>query len=263
MSHHRKTLLLPLLLACIGCLAVPPPPAPQLRLRLDGRIVGGIEVTIKDYPYQISLQRNYHMCGGSLIADGWALTAAHCVENANVQSLRVRIGATRKDSGGVLADIQRVHRHPKYDPRIIDYDFALLELAQYNATNITQAFVQLPKQNEDIPDGTPVTITGWGNTQNAEESTDVLRAVTVPKVNQTQCTLAYDNFGNITDRMLCAGLQEGGKDACQGDSGGPLAAHGKLWGVVSWGFGCAKPEYPGVYSRVAAVRDWIVSVSGV
>lgn len=259
MSLSCKTLLLSLLLGCIGCLAVPAVP----ELRLDGRIVGGVQVSIKDYPYQISLQRNFHMCGGSLIGLGWALTAAHCVESASVELLKVRVGATHKDNDGLIVDIQRIHRHPNYNSRIIDYDYALLELASFDGTNVTQAFVQLPEQNEDIPDGTLVTITGWGNTQSAEESTDVLRAVTVPKVNQTQCTLAYQNFGNITDRMLCAGLSEGGKDACQGDSGGPLAVNGKLWGVVSWGFGCARPEYPGVYSRVAAVRDWIASISGI
>ncbi|EDW12018.1 trypsin-1 [Drosophila mojavensis] len=260
MSLSWNTLLLPLLLfTCVGGLTVPAVPT----LRQDGRIVGGVQVSIKDYPYQISLQRSFHMCGGSLIGVGWALTAAHCVESASVESLKVRVGATRKEKDGLIVNIRRIHRHPDYNSRTIDYDYALLELAPYNSTDVTQAFAQLPEQNEDLPDGTLVTITGWGNTQNAEESSDVLRAVTVPTVNQTQCTLAYEHFGNITDRMLCAGLTEGGKDACQGDSGGPLAVNGKLWGVVSWGFGCAKPKYPGVYSKVSAVRNWIVSISGI
>ncbi|XP_034472054.1 trypsin-1 [Drosophila innubila] len=259
MAHTWKTLILSLLLTSAGSLAVPPVRHPYL----DGRIVGGVAATIEEYPYQISLQRTYHMCGGSLIGEGVVLTAAHCVDSSTAISSRVRIGSTRKDTGGVLVEIKRIHRHPKYDPRIIDYDFAVLELQPYNATNITQSFVKLPELNEDIPDGTPVTISGWGNTQNEAESDRDLRAVIVPKVSQTYCESAYSSFGTITDRMLCAGLQEGGKDACQGDSGGPLVAHGKLWGVVSWGYGCARPDYPGVYSRVASVRDWIASVSGV
>ncbi|XP_034097284.1 trypsin-7 [Drosophila albomicans] len=258
MTLAWTTLLLSFLLAAAACQAMQPP---LRQPRLDGRIVGGVETTIEEYPYQISLQRSYHMCGGSLIGERVVLTAAHCVDSSTTFSAKVRIGSTRKETGGVLVPIKRVHRHPKYNSQIIDYDFAVLELEQYNATSITQAFVQLPEQNDDIDDGTLVTISGWGNTQNWEESDVILRAVIVPKVNQTQCNEAYT--GSITDRMLCAGLREGGKDACQGDSGGPLVAQGKLWGVVSWGYGCARPEYPGVYSRVASVRDWIASVSGI
>ncbi|KAH8274111.1 hypothetical protein KR044_010901 [Drosophila immigrans] len=258
MTFSWTTLLLPILLAATGCRARQPP---VLQPQLDGRIVGGVEATIEEYPYQISLQRTYHMCGGSLIGEGIVLTAAHCVDSSTAFTAKVRIGSTRKDTGGVLVKIKSAHRHPKYNSQIIDYDFAVLQLEQYNATNITQAYVKLPEQNDDIADGTPVTISCWGNTQSAAESDADLRAVTVPKVNQTLCDVAYS--GSITDRMLCAGLREGGKDACQGDSGGPLVAEGKLWGVVSWGYGCARPEYPGVYSRVASVRDWIASVSGI
>ena len=61
--------------------------------------------------------------------------------------------------------------------------------------------------------------------------------------------------------FLIKGYDAGGKDACQGDSGGPLAINGTLVGVVSWGYGCAVPSYPGVYSRVAVVADWIRSVT--
>lgn len=52
----------------------------------------------------------------------------------------------------------------------------------------------------------------------------------------------------------------------QGDSGGPLMApnprNNKYYyavGVVSYGFKCAEPGFPGVYTKVTAFLDFITS----
>ncbi|XP_068083873.1 trypsin-1 [Anabrus simplex] len=121
--------------------------------------------------------------------------------------------------------------------------------------------VALPSQNEIIPDGTKAVVTGWGATSEGGSVSDTLQKVILPIVPNIRCNLTYN--GEITDRMLCAGFIDGRRDACQGDSGGPLVANNKLHGIVSWGNGCGLPKFPGVYSRVATLRNWISSNSGV
>lgn len=76
------------------------------------------------------------------------------------------------------------------------------------------------------------------------------------------CNVPYE--GKISESMFCAGfLGEGGKDSCQGDSGGPVVVNGVQYGIVSWGRGCARPDFPGVYAKVSAGREWIKEVTGI
>ncbi|KFB42844.1 trypsin [Anopheles sinensis] len=228
------------------------------------RVVGGFEIDVSEAPYQVSLQYyKRHNCGGSVLNSKWVLTAAHCTFGAPVSALSVRYGSSKHAAGGTVVAVKRVVMHPGYNSATIDYDFSLLELESEVTFSDSVQPVALPKQDEEVEDGTLTTVSGWGNTQSASESNEVLRAANVPTVNQKECDEAYESFGGVTDRMLCAGYKQGGKDACQGDSGGPLVTEGKLVGVVSWGYGCAKAGYPGVYSRVAAVRKWVHENSGV
>ncbi|XP_067004200.2 trypsin-1 isoform X2 [Anabrus simplex] len=198
------------------------------RPRLDGRIVGGSTADIKDSPYQLSLQtEGNHYCGASIISAEWALTAGHCVDGGLPSWISVRAGSSNRACGGSIHQVAQIISHPKFDRNTLDYDFALIREGD-----------------------------GWNAT--------ILQQVTVPIVSYSECNADYENYdGGITERMICAGYTAGGKDACQGDSGGPLVANGKLQGVVSWGYGCARPNYPGVYARVASVRDWIKTSSGV
>ena len=102
-------------------------------------------------------------------------------------------------------------------------------------------------------------LSGFGRLSSGGSSPNVLMQVIVPIVSESKCRRAYGS--SIHDSMVCAGLDDGGKDSCQGDSGGPMVCehNGKfvLEGVVSWGSGCADRGYYGVYARVRVLRKWI------
>lgn len=89
-----------------------------------------------------------------------------------------------------------------------------------------------------------------------------LQAVEISIVDRKACKNAYPEVP-VTERMICAGVPNGGKDSCQGDSGGPLISNNTLYGIVSWGYGCAEKGYPGVYGNVAALRKFIRQLTGI
>jgi trypsin len=105
---------------------------------------------------------------------------------------------------------------------------------------------------------------GWGTLSSGSSSLpSQLQAVEVIIISREECNRAFAAYGGITENMICAGVPGGGKDACNGDSGGPLTVAGELVGIVSWGVGCAEPNYPGVYSNVASLRSFVTQNTGV
>lgn len=182
-----------------------------------GKIVGGLPIGIEIAPYQISLQtRNFHICGGSVISENFILTAAHCTSGQSVSSLTIRAGSDLYKYGGVVVKVEKILQHEKFDYSKIDFDFSLLKLAEPLTFSKQISPIALPSQDEPVEDDSLCFVTGWGNTQNSQESRDKLRAAFVPSVNQEECNTAYESFGGVTDRMICAGYKVGGKDACQG-----------------------------------------------
>ncbi|CAG9822920.1 unnamed protein product [Phaedon cochleariae] len=223
-------------------------------------IIGGHDANIIDYPWQISFQhRLYHFCGGFLISDTWVVTAAHCIFEgySDTENLNIRVGSSEWSAEGKLHYVKRYITHPQYNITTMDNDIALLELAVPVDFNESVRPARLPVAGQEIPDNAQLTITGWGASYVGGHNEYTLQAVTIPTVNINVCQSAITN-DTITNNMFCAGLiGVGGKDSCQGDSGGPAVIDGQVVGIVSWGYSCADPEYPGIYAKVSAFRDWI------
>jgi len=248
------------------------------------QIVGGNPADEGEYPWQVALvyadQANPfdgQFCGGSIIAPNWVLTAAHCVVGddgtvTNPVTLNVVAGINQLSSGptsgtqGQRRAVSQIIVHPAYNNNTLDNDLALLRLAQPFTLDTRVQSIRLASQADSIlfASGVMAIVTGWGRTnpppQEPIQLPDALMEVQVPIVNQTVCAATYP--GELTSNMICAGYSTGGKDACQGDSGGPLIVSdgngGWLQaGIVSWGRGCAMPNYYGVYTRVANYTAWI------
>ena len=148
--------------------------------------------------------------------------------------------------------------------RAIDYDYAIVVLSQEVTFSSSVTPICLPEPSMNYDD-TLAIVTGWGSLQSGGSQPDELYEVSVKTMNNTACSTSPSMYtpAMITDQMICAA--DPGKDSCQGDSGGPMITletgstdnYYSLIGVVSWGFGCALENAPGVYARVTAVLDWI------
>lgn len=230
---------------------------------VNATIVGGIEATAGEFPFIVSLHGSYggHFCGGSLIKKNWVLTAAHCVRGATIKSVVIGLHDQKDMSKAEKLGVKRTIVHPQYNTRTMDFDIALVELAEdskFTPIAIATSDIEIPEATDDQ---IMATTAGWGALKEGSYSLpNKLQKVDVPLITNEACNLNYKNA--ITDRMLCAGYPQGGKDACQGDSGGPLFVADEdgqqvLAGVVSWGQGCARKGYAGVYAKVSEAASWI------
>ncbi|KAL4658890.1 hypothetical protein GN956_G2344 [Arapaima gigas] len=227
------------------------------------RIVGGVAARRGEFPWMGSLQhQRSHRCGATLIHCKWLLTAAHCfLSDPNPASWTVSLGSViRSGVGALVIPILRVILHPGYNTTNMDFDVALLELSVPAPQSYTIRPICLPSPVHSFPMAADCYIGGWGSLKEGGTLTNLLQKAQVKMIDQAECQQAYGK--GLTPHMLCAGFMEGGRDTCMGDSGGPLMCQepsGRWFiaGVTSWGRGCGRTGFPGVYVRVTAVREWM------
>ncbi|MEN9847686.1 MAG: hypothetical protein RL368_426 [Pseudomonadota bacterium] len=241
------------------------------------RIINGRAATPHQWEWMASLIDNnqvhitlMNVCGASLIAADWLLTAAHCMEGESIYSLSAWIGDV--DLSSLIAErivLKRIIVHPQYKNES-DYippenDIALIQLARPATQNILH--LSNAYNPASFTDNSAVVL-GWGTTSTYQSNYPLmLQQTTVPITSTALCNGIYVYNGKITDSMVCAGFSQGGMDACQGDSGGPLVVqtatdNGNVWqqiGIVSYGEGCAQPNRYGVYTRISSFENFIQS----
>uniref|UniRef100_A0A2R9A416 trypsin n=1 Tax=Pan paniscus TaxID=9597 RepID=A0A2R9A416_PANPA len=218
----------------------------------DDNIIQWYTCEENSVPYQVSLNSGYHFCSGSLLSEQWVVSADNYQEfsgrGCEYHRIQVRLGEHNievLEGNEQFINAAKIIRHPKYNSWTLDNDILLIKLSMPTVINAHMSTISLPT-------APPATGTECLISANYP---DELQCLDTHVLTQADCEASYP--GEITNTMFCVGFLEGGKDSCQGDSGGPVVCNGQLQGVVSWGYGCAQKNRPGVYTKVYNYVDWI------
>ncbi|KAL6257051.1 hypothetical protein P5V15_011986 [Pogonomyrmex californicus] len=229
--------------------------------KLDPRIINGEDVNPGEIPYQISLQsrNNVHFCGGSILNENFAITAAHCVEGKTPADMKIIAGTINLNRPYLTQAIKKIIRHKEYDPgNSYVNDIALLNVfVPFKPSNLI-GFVTLPEQDEVVQEEVVARVSGFGRLSVEGPASKILQKATIYTAKQDYCRYKYrEIIYNIYNTHICAFDPAVHRGSCNGDSGGPLIVNGKLVGLVSWAKSCADTDYPTVFTRVPSYVNWI------
>ena len=270
----------------------PPPPKVRYNPKCGRRNINGLGARIQgftesesqfgEWPHMCAIlhstvkKEDQYQCGGSLIAPGVVLTAAHCVDKfkQNPGEVKIRCGEwdTQQETEPRPHQDRQVAAmeiHPEFEARNLRNDFAVLFTSQDFELSDHIDTACLP-QPGDAFDGATCFATGWGKDKfgAAGQYQLVMKEIDLPVVNNSACqdSLRQTRLGGkfkLDNSFLCAGGVDG-KDTCRGDGGSPLVCPSQSdpntyiqAGIVAWGIGCGEDGTPGVYADVSQAACWI------
>jgi secreted trypsin-like serine protease len=255
MVRNAASLVLAGMVAALLCLSGNGPAHAGDSARPAGDVVGGLVAPQGKFPWAVRLSMG---CGGALTEPRVVLTAGHCVDGTGKnESIQVTAGVTDlRSRGAQTARSEKVIRADGFIDETRGDDWAVIRLDR------PLHLPTLPLTQDAVGVGRYI-VMGWGQTrEDALQQEQRLHYATVPTVPDEKCAAAYRKMGVqlVHGEQICAGAP--GVDTCQGDSGGPMIGRGRHgeWvqvGIVSWGLGCARDGYPGVYTQISTFKPAI------
>jgi len=268
-------LALVVLAAMIGLMEAKPA-GPALFPSFSSMVIGGSDASPGEFPWQLSQQRQggagawSHSCGASLLGATRALSAAHCLDGAATNIIRVIAGLHQRGNtaGTQTSNAQRLVLHTGYNNGQATFanDIAIIHLVTAITTNGGSIqFATLPPNNNNNFAGTTCVISGWGRTDNSNNLPDTLQKAPIGVITTAQCTTELRGIGQAWDNHICLFDTANRIGSCNGDSGGPLncplSGSTVVAGVTSWGvssaLGNCLQTYPSVYTRTSTYLTWI------
>ncbi|KAJ6220602.1 hypothetical protein RDWZM_006414 [Blomia tropicalis] len=235
----------------------------------EGRIVNGERVTNGSRSFQIGLfRRGRFICGGSLFASRWVITAAHCVYSTEPDQITIVYG-TLQYRNGPKVGVEKIWVHPNYDQSNVHDDLAIIKLAkEVNEKTDSISYVKLNQIHSMVNINSIVTVSGWGRTAKNQTVSDYLMKADMKAVSFARCRWLWAGIFRVSRGMLCAqDTDSGACNGCNGDSGGPLQyeidGQWFLLGAASWVVRCGSTTYPTVWTRVPYFLNFITEISGI